>query len=164
MISPIQRICRSADSKDFFSGGASLLTTQLEALFAEERSAAYVLGIFGSLALFLAAIGLYGIISYSVAQRTREFGIRTALGARNRDIVQQVISEGLRMAALGLVIGLACSAALSRFLVSRMHGLNPLDLITYAAISTLILAIASLASFVPARRAVRNPMDALRTE
>jgi ABC-type antimicrobial peptide transport system permease subunit len=157
-------MCRSADSGDFFAGDASLISTQLESLFSEERSAACVLGIFGSLALLLAAIGLYGIISYSVTQRTREFGIRIALGARNGDIVRQVIFEGLKMAAFGLAIGLSCSVALSRFLASRLHGLSPLDPATYAAISALILVIAFLAAFLPARRAVANPMSALRTE
>ncbi len=164
LIAPVQRMYGNADSADFFANDASLIATQLESLFSEERSAACVLGIFGSLALLLAAIGLYGIISYSVTQRTREFGIRIALGARGGNIVRQVLLEGLKMAAFGLAIGLAGSVALSRFLASRLHGLSPLDPATYAAISVLILVIAFLAAFLPARRAAGNPMDALRTE
>jgi predicted permease len=163
MIPPIQKMCRSVDWADFV-GDASLISTQLESLFSEERSAAHVLGIFGSLALLLAAIGVYGIISYSVAQRTREFGIRMALGARSGDIIRQVTFEGIKMAAFGLAIGLSCSLALSRFLVSRLHGLSPLDAVTYVAISTLILITAFVAAFLPARQAAHNPMDALRTE
>jgi len=163
MIDPIRKLCETVDPGPVIND-ERLIATKLESLFTQERSAAWVLGIFGALALILAAIGLYGIISYSVTQRTREFGIRMALGARGGDIVRQVIFEGMKIAALGLAIGLSCSMALSRFLASRMHGLSPLDPATYAAISALILAVALLAVLLPARRAAANPMNALRTE
>jgi ABC-type antimicrobial peptide transport system permease subunit len=136
----------------------------LEFLLSQERSAAFVLGISGFLGLILAAIGIYGIVSCSVTQRTREFGIRIALGAQSKDIIRQVMLEGIALVSFGLIIGLLCSLALSRFAVSRMHGLSPLDPITYATISFLIIAVAFLAAFLPARRASRNPMDSLRTE
>jgi predicted permease len=162
-IDSIRGACRSADSGDFVED-VRLTSTQLESLFSRERAAAGVLGIFGLLGLVLAAIGLYGVISYSITQRTREFGIRVALGARSNDIVRQVTFDGMKVAALGLAIGLFCSAALSRFLASRMHGLSPLDPVTYAAISALALAVAFLAAFLPARRAAADPMKALRAE
>ncbi|MGA2261434.1 MAG: ABC transporter permease [Acidobacteriota bacterium] len=163
MIVPIRKLCESVDSGAVINGGF-VISTQLESLFSKERAAACVLGISGLLALILAAIGLYGIISYSVTQRTREFGIRMALGARGGEIVRQVICEGMKMVALGLAIGLSCSAALSRFVASRLHGLSPLDPTTYAAITIFVISIAFLAAFLPARRAAANPMDALRTE
>lgn len=130
----------------------------------QERAAASVLTVFGLLALVLAAIGLYGIISYSVAQRTHEFGIRMALGAQNADILKQVILEGMALVALGLAIGLPCSMALSRLVESRMHGLSPLDPGIYAIVPIASFAVALCAVILPARRASADPMNALRIE
>lgn len=162
-IDPIVQLCNTIDP-GIPMNNARLMSTQAEALLSQERSAALVLGIFGLFALILAAIGLYGVISYSVAQRTHEFGIRAALGAGNGDIVRQVIMEGVVLASLGLAIGLPGSMILSRFVSSRMHGLSPLDPATYITISFLSLAVAFLASFLPARRVAADPMSALRTE
>jgi predicted permease len=161
-IDPILKLCKTIDPGIPMNNGR-LMSTQAEALLSQERSAALVLGIFGLLALILAAIGLYGVISYSVAQRTHEFGIRAALGAGNGNIVRQVITEGVVLAIIGLAIGLPGSLCLSRFVSSRMHGLSPLDPTTYFTISILSLTVALLASFLPARRAAANPMSALRT-
>ncbi len=129
-----------------------------------ERSTLFVLSIFGGLALLLASIGLYGVIAYSVTQRSREFGIRLALGAQNSSIVKLVLREGIATAVIGLIIALPCSMALSRFLANRLHGLNPLDPATYAAISIIWVGVALLAVLVPARRAIADPVQALRME
>jgi len=141
-----------------------LMAERTASLFSQERAAASVLTVFGSLALVLAAIGLYGIISYSVAQRTREFGIRTALGAQKGDLLRQVTLEGMVLIVLGLAIGLPCSMALSRLVASRMHGLSPLHPGVYAVVSILGFAVTLCSVIFPARRAAADPMAALRVE
>ncbi len=116
-------------------------------------------------ALALAAIGLYGMIRYSVGQRMREFGIRHALGAASRDIVQQVLLQGLRLVAVGLAIGLAAALGLTRFLQSLLFGVEALDPVTFLVTPALIVAVAVLACWGPARRAVRaDPIVALRQD
>jgi predicted permease len=130
-----------------------------------ERVFARILTFFGGLALLLAAIGLFGVLAYSVAQRTHELGIRMALGARANDVVRMIVVQGLRPAGLGLVIGLAAALALGRTVESLVYGIRASDPATLAAVSALLLSIAALAAFVPARRAARvDPIVALRTE
>ncbi len=163
MAGSIRKLCETIDPGIKITS-ASSIAAQLKPLLSQERSAAFLFGIFGLLGLVLASIGLYGIISYSVAQRTREFGIRIALGAQAKLIVGSVILEGIKMVLMGLAIGLLASISLSRLVASRLHGLNPLDPITYAAIAILLIVVALLAAFLPARRAAANPMNALRTE
>jgi len=141
-----------------------LMAGQMAALMSQERSAARVLTVFGSLALLLAAIGLYGIISYSVTQRAHEFGIRMALGAQNGDILRHVIWEGMILVALGMAIGLPCCLALSRLVGSRLHGLSPLDPVVYVMVPVLSFAVTLCAVVPPARRAIAHPMNALRVE
>jgi predicted permease len=163
LVDPIRKLFETIDPEvKLFN--ARLISTQVESMLYQERSAAFVLGIFGSLALVLAAVGLYGIVSYSVAQRTREFGIRIALGAEGENIARKVVLEGMSMALLGLAIGLPCSIGLSRLLESRLHGLSPLNPIVYILISILVTAVAIAAALIPARRAAANPMNALRAE
>jgi predicted permease len=121
--------------------------------------------IFGLVALLLAVVGLYGVIAYHAAQRTHEIGVRIAIGARPRDVHRLIQGEGLRLAIIGIVIGLAISAGLTRFLARFLHGLNPTDPITFAATALIWLCVASLACYLPARRASRvDPMIALRHE
>jgi predicted permease len=121
--------------------------------------------VFGLVALLLAVVGLYGVIAYHAAQRTHEIGLRIAIGARPRDVHRLIQGEGLRLAILGIVIGLALSAGLARFLVRFLHGLNPTDPITFAAAALLWLCVASLACYSPARRASQvDPTIALRHE
>jgi putative ABC transport system permease protein len=124
-----------------------------------------LLGIFSALALMLAAIGIYGVMAYSVALRTQEIGIRMALGAQQKDVLRLILGQGARIAFFGVAIGLGAAAALARLLSSLLFSVSTSDPITFAAVSVLLLAIALLACYVPARRALRvDPIIALRYE
>jgi putative ABC transport system permease protein len=132
---------------------------------AKERFAMQLLGLFAALAAALAAIGLYGTIAYTVAQRNREFGIRMALGAGPRELLGLVVGQGLSLAALGIAVGVAASLALSRVLSSLLYGVSAADPPTYVAIVVGVAALALLASYVPALRASRlHPARVLRSE
>jgi predicted permease len=129
------------------------------------RVAAMFLGSFGLLALLLVAIGIFGVISYAVTQRTREIGIRMALGAQAGRVFRLVVGESLKLIALGVAIGLACAIAGTRLLSGFLYGLSALDFATFAGVSLLLALVTLLACYVPARRAMRvDPMVALRSE
>ena len=124
-----------------------------------------VLATFAAIAVVLAAIGLYGVIAYTVAQRTREIGIRTALGARPREVARLVLGQSMRTVALGLVVGVGGALAVSRLLSTLLYGVGATDPLTFVGVTLLLAAVAALASYVPARRAARvDPMVALRYE
>jgi putative ABC transport system permease protein len=130
-----------------------------------DRFRTLLIGSFATAALLLAAIGVYGVIAYGVAQRVREIGIRVALGARRPEIVRLVIGEGMRPVAAGVVAGVVLAAGLSRFLGSLLYGVRPLDLSTFAAVALVLSGVALAACALPARRASRvSPMHALRSE
>jgi len=127
------------------------------------RMGAWLLGIFASLALMLAAIGLYGVMAYAVSQRRRELGIRLALGARRQDVRNMVVRQGVLLAAVGVVIGLGIAFALARLVTNLLYGVNGHDPLTFAIIPIVLLAVAVLATYIPASRASRvDPVDALR--
>jgi predicted permease len=124
-----------------------------------------MLGIAGAMALILGAVGLYGVIAYSVSQRTREIGIRVALGAERRHVLSLVLNEGMLVIFAGLAIGLAASLLLTRFLASLLFGVRPTDPLTFASVALLLAGVALAACYVPARRAMRvDPVRALRYE
>ncbi|MDP3773877.1 MAG: ABC transporter permease [Gemmatimonadales bacterium] len=129
------------------------------------RIAATLLGIFGALGLALAGIGLYGVMAYAVAQRTRELGVRMALGATARDVVRVVVGHGARVVAAGVVLGLAAAFGFARLASSFLFGVGVADPVTFTGIPLLLAAVAVLAGYLPARRATRlDPMAALRSE
>jgi putative ABC transport system permease protein len=124
-----------------------------------------MIGIFAAVALLLAAIGIYGVMAFAVAQRTREIGIRMALGARKTDVLKMVVANGMKLAFLGLAIGLAASWALTRFISNLLYGVEPTDPLTFTVVSVCLLAAAFLACYLPARRATKvDPLEALRYE
>ncbi len=125
----------------------------------------FLLAIFASTALLLSSVGIYGVLSYMVAQRTRDIGIRMALGASQAQIVWDVLGFGLRLAGIGLAVGLAAALAATRLLSSLLYGVRPTDAVTFAAVSFILLVVALIASYLPARRATRvDPLVALRYE
>jgi putative ABC transport system permease protein len=132
---------------------------------AQSRFSTMLLTAFGFIALLLAAIGVYGVISYAVTQRTQEIGIRMALGARKADVLSLVVRHGVALAAVGLAVGLAAALALSGLLGSLLYQVSPTDPPTFAAGTIVLTAVAVIAAALPARRAARtSPMVALRSE
>jgi ABC-type antimicrobial peptide transport system permease subunit len=128
----------------------------------------FVMGLvasFAAAALLLASFGLYGVISYSVAQRTREYGVRIALGAGSRDILRLVIGSGMKIVAIGIVIGLLLSLGLGRLLGAFLYGVSSTDPATLAGVAIVVNVVALFANYFPARRAMKiNPITALREE
>jgi ABC-type antimicrobial peptide transport system permease subunit len=130
-----------------------------------QRAGATLLGIFSVLGLVLASIGLYGVVAYAVAQRTRELGIRVALGAESRDIYRAVLGHGVKLTSLGLIIGIVAALVLARLAQGVLFGVTSTDPITLGSVAVILATVAFMASFVPARRATRvDPMGILKGE
>lgn len=146
---------------------ASVVTLQelLDDSMARTAFTLIMLGIASAVALLLGAVGIYGVVSYAVSQRTREIGVRMALGARRSDVSRLVLREGVVLTGIGLLVGLAFAVGLTRLMSSLLFGVNPIDPFTYALVSLALACIALLASYIPARRAASiHPTEALRWE
>jgi putative ABC transport system permease protein len=134
------------------------------ATIARARAISVLLGVFGLVALALAAVGVYGVMAYSVRERTQEIGVRMALGATAGSVFRLVIGRALRLVSIGIVAGVGAAAALTRLLKQLLFEVEPLDPWTFAATAVVLLVVASVASYLPARRSMRlAPLDALRT-
>jgi putative ABC transport system permease protein len=141
------------------------MESMLAQSLAQPRLASMLLGIFASLALLLAAVGIYGVIAYNVGQRTREIGIRVALGAQNSSVLGLVLKQGMSLGLIGLGIGLAASLALTRFLKGLLFGVSPTDPLTLLVVAIILASVAFLACYIPARRAMAvDPIVALRCD
>ncbi|AHG87820.1 permease [Gemmatirosa kalamazoonensis] len=161
----IRGLLTSLDSRVQFASVRQLGEASIQAALGPYRVAAAAFTVFGALALLLAAIGLYGVVAYAVAQRTGEFGVRVALGARARDITTLVLRQGIRLTLVGGAFGAAGAVAVGRLLKSRLYGVEPVDFPTLGAVAALLAASALLACWIPARRAARvNPTEAFRAE
>jgi ABC-type antimicrobial peptide transport system permease subunit len=140
-------------------------TEQIDKAMFQERLVAWLSGGFALLALVVACIGLYGLLSFEVARRTHEVGIRMALGASRSQVLGLVLGRGIRLVTLGVVIGIGMALGLARYLQSLLYGIRPVDPLAYAAGTLLLVAVTLGACYVPARRATRvDPMVALRYE
>jgi putative ABC transport system permease protein len=140
------------------------MNARLESSSAQTRSMMLLIGVFSATALILAVVGIYGVIAYSVAQRTQELGIRIALGASDADILKLVVGNGLKLVGVGILIGIVASLGLTRLMASFLYKTSVTDLLTFAGSAFVFALVAAVASYVPARRAMRiNPTDALRS-
>ena len=164
LVEPVRTIVRRIDPQlPVF--GIRTLEEHVRAASLQQRLAASLLALFGALALLLASIGLYATIAYSVSRRTKEFGARLALGATRRDIMQLVFRQGARLTAIGVAIGLVLALGLAPLLSALLVGVRPIDVGTFAMVTLVLLSIATLASYLPARRAAGlDPLQALREE
>jgi predicted permease len=164
MLAAIRREAQALDAQLPVYNLMTLAEQKDGSLYAE-RMAATLLTLFGSLALSLATIGLYGVLSYAVTERTRELGIRCALGAQPRDVLRLVIGQGMRLTLIGMLLGLAAAFGLTRLLEKLLFGVSATDPLIFAAIALLLAAVAFVACWAPARRAMKvDPLTALRHE
>jgi len=164
LVAAVQREVRALDPHLPVSGVRTMDEVMAQSV-ATRRLVLTLFSLFASVALLLAAIGIYGVLAYSVTQRTRELGIRIALGATTRDVLRLIVGQGMKLVSLGIVIGLAGALALNQLIEKSLFGVKATDPLTLTMIALLLTAVASLACYVPARRATKvDPMIALRSE
>ena len=164
LVEPVRGVIRDLDpSLPLFN--VTTLGGLVDGSLGGERAAAAGASLFGGLALVLATIGLYGLVAFAVGQRTREIGVRLALGATRSNIAGLVVAQGLRVTAIGLVVGLLAAAVTTRFIDRLLFGVSPTDPLTFAAVSALLVVVTLAANWAPTRRAMRvDPVQALRWE
>lgn len=137
----------------------------LSDMMAAPRATAYLLSALAIVAIILAAVGIYGVMSYTIAQRTHEIGIRVALGARRADVLRLVLTQGMKLAVVGIVIGTGGAVIVTRMMDPLLYGVRPNDPLTFAVVAVVLASVALLACYIPARRAMKvDPMVALRYE
>lgn len=180
-MSIMQVVIKSRDAPNAVIGGArdalhaidpglpiarvTTLSAMTDSALSKERFSMMLLGFFGAFSLLLAAVGIYGVISYSVGQQTREIGIRMALGARRESVFRGVLGHGLRLAAVGIGLGVVAALGVGQTLTSYLYGVKAYDPVTFIAVALVLAAVAVIAGLLPARRAASiDPMQALRTE
>jgi len=164
LIEPLKRAVKDVDPSVAVSGAETM-----DGILAETNSAprfyAMMVAVFAALALLLAAVGIYGVMAYTVAQRRTEIGVRLALGAAERQIFVLILGDSLKLTAVGLALGTAAALAVSRSMASLLFGVGQADPATYGLTALLLVLVGLAASYVPARRAMRtDPMTALRAE
>jgi putative ABC transport system permease protein len=162
IVEPVRRAADAAGAELF--GARTLRQLRREAAF-PQRLTGTLLSIFGAVALVLASVGLYGVVAYGVAQRTREIGVRIALGAQPSDVRGMVVRGGVRLAAIGVVVGLLIALAGAQLISTLLFGVGAADPLTYGVVASLLMAVTLVATWLPARRASRvDPVVALRSE
>jgi putative ABC transport system permease protein len=160
----VRRTVASVDSREVIYN-VRTLDEVVASSFAARRLCMVLLSVFAALALILACVGIYGVGSYLVTQRTHEIGVRMALGAERRDVLRLVLGHGARMALFGVIIGVFAALGLTRLMANQLFGVSAHDPATFAAVSALLIVVAVLACYIPARRATRvDPLIALRYE
>jgi len=164
LVAAVRNEVRALD-KDLPLYGIRTMEEYLDESVAARRLNMLLLGVFAGIALVLAAVGIYGVISHSVTERTREIGIRLALGAQTRNVLTMVIGQGMKLALAGVLIGLGAALALTRLMEALLFGVSATDSLTFIGIALLLTVVALLACYIPARRATKvDPMVALRYE
>jgi predicted permease len=164
VMGPVRRAVEQVDSRDVIYG-VQTLDEVIAGSVAARRLSMILLGIFAGLALVLSCVGIYGVVSYVVGQRTHEIGVRMALGAERGDVMRLVLGEGARMTLVGVAAGVAAALGLTHLMADELFGVTPQDPLTFAAVAIVLMLVALVACYVPARRAVRvDPMVALRYE
>jgi predicted permease len=160
----VRRAVEQLDSRDVIYG-VETMDEVIAGSLAARRLSMLLLAVFAMLALLLSCVGVYGVISYVVGQRTREIGVRMALGAQPKDVMRLVLAQGARMALVGVAAGLAAALGLTRLMANQLFGVTAHDPLTFAAVAIVLTMVALLACYLPARRAVRvDPLVALRCE
>jgi putative ABC transport system permease protein len=164
LVSPIREIVAQLDKEQPIAKIATMDQLVGNSL-ARSRFTTVLLSCFAGVALVLACIGIYGVMAYSVAQRTQEIGIRMALGAQHADVLRMLLKQGCRLAASGVAIGIAAAVAVARLMTTLLYGVSPGDPLTFLGVAVLLACVALLACYIPARRAMRvDPLVALRYE
>lgn len=164
LAAPIRELIKEVDPNQPIRSMLPLKNVMVESI-AQDRFFTLLFAVFGALSLVLAAVGIYGVLAYSVRQRTQEIGVRMALGAGASDVLRMVTGSGVQLVGIGIVIGTIAALMLTRVLASQLYGITPTDPLSFAAAVAFLGAIALLATYIPARRATRvPPMTALRPE